>query len=1696
MYRKAFQNQQDQAALERERSDRNAKFQAFYEEEENQRELFIDEVPKTEIDQVSVDTDCVDDLARSIRKDLRGSNKSIKAIESYRKLKNLSAGEIDYFYKNYTYLWDKVIDNLPKEFIESNEFGFYNDLSGSTSGKPDFDINNIEKTGIIGSGVVGNNLSEFLNPFKKVKEYKINLGKVTKAFGPMGGTTFPTSKSQDLPENISPENIGEVTIQIDKETREINITASSLPIAVNYQASDYNFRLDESVFEGLDFCLGFPEKKQDDQTGAINLNLDRLVLNNMRILAEDYSFSIKKLEIKDIRINATQTLGYKFKLTKSYLAIFTLLDYISLLQNASMLLVSGMGANPDMGEAIDTFKELLTNSSSHNLDLGISMGELAIEGFSYTDKIDGKTEITHLTTANGQDKSSIDLKIKAKGVEESDYSKLYVLKTRLAKEKERLAKLEKRASKGISIFKNRLAKQQTRVKNLSAEIAEIQKNLVFETSANIYGLQTTELGYAKYLNSTLSNFVQSIDGSQNANADHISIKSTIGPESIKDTKITLSNVSFGNLDLSGINYNDNKSLSLKAVKAEMVNVTASLELYLKSASVQSDEGKRSIQATPALVYISDFEAEKISVSGGILSLLEQNLTAYIGLSSPAVLDCLKMIHFYIDLDTEEGEKAIPKAQRELLSLSLDAYRSGKGDKVEMKNDLAQTVLAFSMQDVVAGGITLNMLKEGGIDYEFMSLSGSSQIDVTKYNALGKGNTQTSILNFPGLMSSSKEGEQQPALSGSYRDGKITFKAYLPQLGIQKLDFGDKELSFKSEGENESKLLGVTVEFEYMPEIKPDESTGQKGTAASMNLKKIHVDDTSLYGLQISMFAPGNQETGEKDTLQTVSFPKNSPVTIQGLDLTQFRMEKMLDSKGKLSFQYNPEEGKEAVITTNGVKLPKGLQYQNITEKTTLTLQNGKWDKCSFKLLKNGGIDYSFDNLDALLSLNKKGEQEVNSEIKLNSNIISGSYSSETKLDENGVLRKFIYFKKTKINIPEILINSLNIKSDKLSIIIPKSGGKSAFKNMNGLFDVTLKMPTDQEKITALKAEKKASPMVEIYFHYFHMDQAKLYEAEFTSNKSVIKTIDIDNVPKEYTEKTKTSLKLRKGASAILQELNITGSKLKLNSGTSPFQFSGKVSIGNEKQKGIDIGTSHFLSDMVSKWLEGNELVGYNQTNIASKISAQSVSFSGDTEGEYVITIVSPDVRIPENIGTPYINEKGIHVMTSDEPKGANFSLDVNAAIGKNELFKLFNAKKVEIIREKISDKTSENIEYRNKYRITDPVLSPLKLGSYNTFEFGKKELSILTDFTLYGEVKGVLVISENTIENTPVWVINSVESTIYISSAEASVNLDDLGEYLKMKKDSKDQEDTDIPDPNNFGFLDGASGSVELSMFGISRTQDIEELTIKENNEYRKVAYLDVNSMVTWIAERFNDEVGWGKDASVLDDLLCIPTVSGQYNIYTFPFGYPVEVFRILENTKNNNLIKSEGNLQVRISSMVKTIANKPEEEKKEDDSFTTASKESIDEFLFRKENPMNPKFTMDLSIDLSRVPKEKRGLMSMFSTSKNLSMNLEAGFWKNINHEDDGTTVSYITGDKDIYPTVRISDLVVPPFTTKIGGKDSVTSLSTGGLEIEKITFQYKKHVSPKAGETKRKWGGDNLKMRNIAVKNLNLVLPRKTKK
>ena len=59
-----------------------------------------------------------------------------------------------------------------------------------------------------------------------------------------------------------------------------------------------------------------------------------------------------------------------------------------------------------------------------------------------------------------------------------------------------------------------------------------------------------------------------------------------------------------------------------------------------------------------------------------------------------------------------------------------------------------------------------------------------------------------------------------------------------------------------------------------------------------------------------------------------------------------------------------------------------------------------------------------------------------------------------------------------------------------------------------------------------------------------------------------------------------------------------------------------------------------------------------------------------------------------------------------------------------------------------------------------------------------------------------------------------------------------------------------------------------------------------------------------------------------------------------------------------------------------------------------------------------------------------------------------------------------------------------------------AVCIVCMGGMEIEKITFQSKKHVSPKAGEIKRKWSDNTLKMRNISVKNLNLVLPRKTKK
>ena len=73
---------------------------------------------------------------------------------------------------------------------------------------------------------------------------------------------------------------------------------------------------------------------------------------------------------------------------------------------------------------------------------------------------------------------------------------------------------------------------------------------------------------------------------------------------------------------------------------------------------------------------------------------------------------------------------------------------------------------------------------------------------------------------------------------------------------------------------------------------------------------------------------------------------------------------------------------------------------------------------------------------------------------------------------------------------------------------------------------------------------------------------------------------------------------------------------------------------------------------------------------------------------------------------------------------------------------------------------------------------------------------------------------------------------------------------------------------------------------------------------------------------------------------------------------------------------------------------------------------------------------------------------------------------------------------------------MVLPSFTTKLGGEDSVTSLCMGCMEIEKIIFQSKKHVSPKAGEIKRKWSDNTVKIRNIWVKNLNLVLAGKAKK
>ena len=1171
------------------------------------------------------------------------------------------------------------------------------------------------------------------------------------------------------------------------------------------------------------------------------------------------------------------------------------------------------------------------------------------------------------------------------------------------------------------------------------------------------------------------------------------------------------------------------------------------------------------------VWIKCLNIESISLNGLHLKLPDQGLQVNFAETEPVTLEAIYVDNLMVINNNGSWETGVGDLS-DRASMGLSKLTVPK-DLLMSKEGIADDgalheQLKLKLGSIVAHNASVELLKSGGIDYQVASMDAING-DLTLYDYDEDGNVteQQSIFNLPNTSPlQDASGKDLPFVSGHYENGVNTFKLHIPEIDMPVLDFGSDQVKFQvRESKNLSKLKGIEVEIEM--DNGPTDQLAPY--TPKMTIKRMFIDESTFYGMYLYYMKPKDKELLTDKQEYKITFPKNSAVTIDDIELLNYRMEYSPnpDNEGKVEWHYVPGS-QNATLTTKGAKLPKGLTVKDLVGFTTMSLKkNATWDSSWFEFLEHGGIAYSFENLDTLLFIEDKDEENKNIDAKalidLDSKSISGKYWTEMKEDENGIMREYVHLSGA-VDIPEIEFHHLFVKGGGVTIKVPDTTEQSKLENIKAQYDVTMKMPTLDEKKAALKkskdlqekakkaktkkekrdllnqAKEKAKTEMFIKLTQLDVDTAILQQPTiYTEGESKI-LVHKEKKHKYYIE-AKTWVELREGEVAVLRQLRMDNFEINVTGKDKQhIQYKGDLSLGTDDKKGIEIGTSHIVSKEVKKLLKNDEKDGWRNTYVNPNFSAQKITFGGDSDALFKLTIVKPEGQMPGDLGST-INKTGIAVDDYLDDNILNFDMDWAKDASGN--FPAFTSDEiiVETFEVPEGEKSEENEgkkEYRTRITMVNPNLHNIMLdGGYFIKDINdvvERDDSMMIGFhevSLNGKVEGNLVIEEGRADlsreagkenKAPVWEIKAEGTELNLVKGNMSFHTDNLAAHLK--EEGKKDPDPNPPTfaDNEFGYLDAASGSVKMGMFGKDKSWSIKTFNI---NGQDIGGYVNMQSIIEdFVAVRFNEELSFGTHAAaVLDELYC-KEIDGEYWITAYEGGHN-KAYRLLSDTGNNNLYKKDGKEYVRLSAMMNTsVYADPAQEDPTSlisalvtvyirykfnfgkDTIEASVKHYIDEWMYRKDNKMNAWFEIDAKVDVAKIPMGNRGQLDFLSVpgdSEPLEVKIHTGF-ATLNNRDAGWNYAANDGG-NIYPTVTISDLTFPAFETKVGKLEGLSTssgidtaagiLKSQGMTMEKAQFQYRKHVSPKAGETKRVWAGDELLFDNLSIRGFNLKLYKKPK-
>jgi len=1615
-------------------------------------------------------------LAEEITSTLKSSPKS--AIEAYGLLKKQTPQVRKDFYSAYPHIIEQLEENLPADFLKSNQFGYdkghemndetyatelailqatnpeaYNLVKGNEHSNDEFKtsentINN--KTGLgywnkTLRSLKGQNLKQLFS-----KEFTLSgldlstmqeasggtiagaeMGKFTKDAPPKENGSSQENKvpsdikvkfkEKNRKENVQEagkvEEIAKAYSDTNKDKKEENkyeanyeIIADNIPIeSFNTQGADYSTRTGK-INTGKVVFRFFGEKADENglTEGFMHIEIESLKVDNLRYTTPITTYLVGALNVS----NLSFSIHKRFLLPEANRFMFLLNLMTSHLPAVFSNLSSQILQIPQKMSSSDEAKEGevkedptkgvlegLMNEVSTYVHMNINWDSLSISNFISMGK---KIEvIKEITTGKAE--------INTNSVNKDE---------KLQKDKVEYARLVKQINelKSKSWFKNRheedIGKLEGKKQNLIGTINDTEKaNRSMDATIKANEVNLADGGYVKNMADGL---LKEKKFGKNVSLDKISKTDlTITNESnvngVTGMTVDVSNVEVSSVSISNPHFEtENKDFIVEGNQAKLDGVVVAFEVIYPKAS-----GSKTKEEPSPLFLIRKVDVTNMVLTGPASVTKDNKSFAKVNEEN------LIMEGFKLSMNVTEGASSFESLTIKSLS---EANIQLPGLMANLSNFSAKEISISHVATAPKEVEGKEKQKGPGWKVGAKDINGKVSYSQTTENA-----------NKEKINNNAEVDLSHVKVNGSYYpDSGI---AYLEDLSSSENAINNITLETLSWSTTDGKLSIRTL--------------GKPATLTGIDLSKVEVN-----------VDPKNSSVIKKINIKSA---KVNQLVTQGLSVTKDDKHVTLsDKESKISgievnnLLMTPNKDGDLTIDKSQVKASSvnlAPFVASATNSWNANISNFSSGAISINMLENGGIEYDTKNLDVkgkVSNKDKDGKSKQSSDVNIDSKEIGGSYKSETigkDYDSHEVITI-----SNKIDIPSIVLSKLNVKSPELEL----KASANSFDSIKTDFTLTIVKPSTNELkkqtieyqnyIEQLKALTKRTPQeeeiikhpkfepkshIDLTINSMSINQIKTSDMYAKTNgigKLIIEKLNED--PKYYGEhharfETTNEFKSNPGEVIKLNKLKMANFKVDVPSelGKEP-RFTGKAEMGDENHKAIEIGNFGFVQNSIEHYFRryrqsSGEMADFSNfsrkgTDVkASSVNGniQKISYEGTKDG-YVLTVTKPTINLPGDlkVGMADGSSHELGVASRELAAKTGFNLITADLITTNH---------------KNEDKSTEVI-------FVNPVLAPVKAKG----EISDDANSSIENYSvnLKGKIEGNVTISLKDGKFTNISIpdyfeLNDIDGDI--SFKEKNVNdSDNSNGQLNYNKLSEEEAIANYKNNGNYNFLNAANGSVTLSMFGESKTFNLENIDeeqviskagnpnlgipstqINTGKRNQGTGLLDVRSLLAWIESKLegSDVNKSGEETSrvssennpfyALTNIYAGPDSDGYYAIQT---TLGVNLAILVPNYKENVVFTNNGRQLIKLSEMINYLTNKPDHADSKFDKdkfFGETSINSTYEALrgvraLLNNELMNLSISINSEIDMAKLEDEnpvkqaeKRGLLNIFDGNEKLKL-------------------------------------------------------------------------------------------------------------